>query len=78
MQQVPESLIVIGGGYIGIELGQTFAKFGSKVTILEGGDQILPGFEAELTRPVAKKLQENQVDIFTGPSPNGSSSSLTG
>ncbi|GIO70049.1 dihydrolipoyl dehydrogenase [Paenibacillus cookii] len=66
LQQVPESLIVIGGGYIGIELGQTFAKFGSKVTILEGGDQILPGFEAELTRPVAKKLQENQVDIFTG------------
>lgn len=66
LQQVPESLIVIGGGYIGIELGQTFAKFGSKVTVLEGADQILPGFEAELTRPVAKKLQEKQVDIYTG------------
>ncbi|MDR0267789.1 dihydrolipoyl dehydrogenase [Paenibacillus sp.] len=66
LKEVPESLIVIGGGYVGVELGQTFAKFGSKVTILEGADQILPGFEAELTRPIVRKLQENHVDIFTG------------
>ncbi|BFH62799.1 dihydrolipoyl dehydrogenase [Paenibacillus azoreducens] len=66
LNQVPESLIVIGGGYIGIELGQTFARFGSKVTILEGADQILPGFEADMTRPVVKKLEENHVDIYTG------------
>lgn len=65
LEQVPESLVVIGGGYIGIELGQTFAKFGSKVTILEGADQILPGFEAELIRPVVRKLQDNHCDIFT-------------
>lgn len=66
LERVPESLVVIGGGYIGIELGQTFAKFGSKVTILEGADQVLPGFEAELIRPVVRKLQDNnQCDIFT-------------
>jgi dihydrolipoamide dehydrogenase len=65
LEQVPESLVVIGGGYIGIELGQTFAKFGSKVTILEGADQVLPGFEAELIRPVVRKLQDNHCDIFT-------------
>lgn len=66
LERVPESLVVIGGGYIGIELGQTFAKFGSKVTILEGADQVLPGFEAELIRPVVRKLQDNNhCDIFT-------------
>ncbi|MCM3337824.1 dihydrolipoyl dehydrogenase [Paenibacillus sp. MER TA 81-3] len=66
LNQVPESLIVIGGGYIGIELGQTYAKFGSKVTILEGSNQILPGFEPDLIRPVVRKLQEKNVDIITG------------
>ncbi|WP_028544869.1 dihydrolipoyl dehydrogenase [Paenibacillus taiwanensis] len=65
LEQVPESLIVIGGGYIGVELSQTFAKFGTKVTILEGAEQILPGFEPELIRPVVRNLQHKQVDIFT-------------
>ncbi|TGV24481.1 FAD-dependent oxidoreductase, partial [Mesorhizobium sp. M00.F.Ca.ET.186.01.1.1] len=45
LEELPKSLLVIGGGYIGIELGQTFAKLGTKVTILEGSDSILPGFE---------------------------------
>lgn len=48
LQEVPSSLIVIGGGYIGVELGQMYAKFGTKVTILEGGAQVLPGFEGNL------------------------------
>ncbi|MCG7410231.1 dihydrolipoyl dehydrogenase [Paenibacillus sp. ACRRX] len=65
LDQVPDSLIVIGGGYIGVELSQTFAKFGTKVTILEGAEQILPGFESELIRPVVRKLQEKHVDIYT-------------
>ncbi len=42
LPEVPKSLVVIGGGYIGVELGQMFAKFGTKVTILEGSDSILP------------------------------------
>lgn len=65
LSEVPKSLVVIGGGYIGIELGQTFAKFGTKVTVLEGSDSILPGFEKEMSQPVARNLKKLEVDIVT-------------
>lgn len=65
LEEIPENLVVIGGGYIGIELGQTYAKFGSKVTILEGSDTILPGFEKELSRFVQRNLKKLNVDIVT-------------
>jgi dihydrolipoamide dehydrogenase len=64
LSEVPKSLIVIGGGYIGIELGQTFAKFGSKVTIVEGTDSILPLFDAQLSRLVGRNLKKYDVDVF--------------
>ncbi|WDM23576.1 dihydrolipoyl dehydrogenase [Paenibacillus polymyxa] len=66
LPEVPSSLIVIGGGYIGIELGQMYAKFGTKVTILEGGERVLPGFETDLVAPVVKQLKTDGVSIVTG------------
>ncbi|WP_238177974.1 dihydrolipoyl dehydrogenase [Paenibacillus contaminans] len=63
LQEIPGSLIVIGGGYIGIELGQTFSKFGAKVTILEGSERILPGFEQEMAQAVAKRLNKKGVTV---------------
>ena len=65
LDHVPERLVVVGGGYIGIELGQTFAKFGAKVTIVEGSDAILPTFDASMSRLVVRNLKANDVDIFT-------------
>jgi dihydrolipoamide dehydrogenase len=65
LKEIPKRLIVIGGGYIGIELGQTFAKLGSQVTVLEGADHILPGFEKALTQLVTKSLKRTKVDIHT-------------
>ncbi|MCL6516777.1 dihydrolipoyl dehydrogenase [Alicyclobacillus sp.] len=65
LDHVPESLVVVGGGYIGIELGQTYAKFGSKVTIVEGTGSILPTFDAQLTRMVVRNLKKYNVDIHT-------------
>jgi len=65
LPEVPESLIVIGGGYIGIELGQTYAKFGTKVTVLEGSDTVLPGFEKEMSQLVARNLKKLEVDVHT-------------
>jgi dihydrolipoamide dehydrogenase len=65
LSEIPKSMIVIGGGYIGTELGQTYAKFGTKVTILEGSPTILPGFETEFTRLVSRSLSKSQVDIIT-------------
>ncbi|HEY2493318.1 MAG TPA: dihydrolipoyl dehydrogenase [Paenibacillus sp.] len=64
--EVPTSLVVIGGGYIGVELGQMYAKFGTKVTILEGGEQVLPGFEADLAVPVVRQLKADGINIITG------------
>ncbi|NUU60679.1 dihydrolipoyl dehydrogenase [Paenibacillus agri] len=66
LSEIPQSLAIIGGGYIGVELGQMFAKFGTKVTILEGGGQVLPGFEAELAAPVIKQLRADGIQIITG------------
>jgi dihydrolipoamide dehydrogenase len=65
LDKVPESLIVVGGGYIGVELGQTFTKFGSKVTIVEGLGAILSVFDAQLTRLVEKNLKKYNTDIYT-------------
>lgn len=65
LPEIPKSLIVIGGGYIGIELGQTFAKLGTKVTVLEGSDSILPGFEKELSRFVGRNLKKVGVEVVT-------------
>ena len=65
LAEIPKSMIVIGGGYIGIELGQTYAKFGTKVTILEGTGAILPGFEPEMPRLVTRNLKKLGVDIVT-------------
>lgn len=65
LQEIPDSLVVIGGGYIGIELGQTFAKFGTKVTVLEGSDTILPGFEKEMSRFVSRNLKKLNVEVVT-------------
>lgn len=65
LNEIPKSMVVIGGGYIGIELGQTYAKLGTKVTILEGSDSILPGFEKELSRFVGRKLKKLGVEVCT-------------
>lgn len=65
LHEIPQSLVVIGGGYIGIELGQTYAKLGTHVTILEGSASILPGFEKEMSRLVERNLKKHKVDIYT-------------
>jgi dihydrolipoamide dehydrogenase len=62
---VPEQLVVVGGGYIGLELGTAFAKMGAKVTVVEAQARILPQYDAELTRPVSKRLQALGIDVMT-------------
>ena len=55
----------MGGGYIGLELGTAYAKFGAKVTILEGTDTILPGTDSMLTNVVKRHLKELGVTVIT-------------
>jgi dihydrolipoamide dehydrogenase len=68
---VPERLAVIGGGYIGLELGTAFAKLGAKVTIVEAQDRILPLYDAELTRPVSKRLRALGIEVLIGAKAKG-------
>jgi dihydrolipoamide dehydrogenase len=65
LPEIPKSLIVIGGGYIGAELGQMYSKFGTKVTIIEGLDTVLPGFDKDMTRLVAKNMAKTGIEIVT-------------
>ena len=53
MNEVPESLVIIGGGVVGIELGQAFMTFGSKVTVIEMMDRIVPAMDAKYLRTFA-------------------------
>lgn len=74
--KVPERLAVVGAGYIGLELGMAYAKLGSKVTVIEALDRILPIYDAELVRPVARRLKALDVDVLlstraAGPSDDG-------
>lgn len=69
----PKTLAVVGGGYIGLELGIAFAKMGSKVTVVEAMDRILPLYDKELTRPVSKRLKALGVDVRLGVKAKGQS-----
>jgi dihydrolipoamide dehydrogenase len=65
LQAVPDRLVVVGAGYIGLELGTAFAKLGGKVTVVEAEDRILPAYDAELARPVLRRLQALGVEVLT-------------
>lgn len=54
--EVPRELVVVGAGYIGLELGTAWRKLGAQVTVVEAQDRILPAYDAELVRPVAQSL----------------------
>ena len=56
MQDVPGKLLVVGGGIIGLEMATVYAALGSEVTVVEFMDQIIPGADADLVKPLAKRL----------------------
>ena len=56
LQELPKRLTVVGGGYIGLEIGTALAKLGAEVTVVEAADRILPQYDAELTKPVMARL----------------------
>lgn len=65
LTEVPEHLVVIGAGYIGLELGIAWRKLGAKVTFVEGGERILPIYDKELTRPIQQWLKKHDVEVIT-------------
>lgn len=65
LTEVPKSLVVVGGGYIGLELGTAFAKLGSSVTIVEAEKSLLPGMDTKVVRPVTTRLRDLGVTVLT-------------
>ncbi len=65
LASVPERMVVIGGGYIGLELGTVWAKLGARVTVLEMLEQLLPGFPRDIVSLVARKLRKLGVQVHT-------------
>jgi len=62
--EVPEHLLVMGGGYIGLEFGQMFRRFGSRVTVVQRGKQLLAGEDEDIAEAVAAILREDGIEVF--------------
>ncbi|MFN4287921.1 MAG: dihydrolipoyl dehydrogenase [Brevundimonas sp.] len=66
LDKVPGRLVVVGGGYIGLELGIAYRKLGAEVTVVEMAERILPLYDRALTDPVAKWMQKHGVELLLG------------
>jgi len=63
-KSVPKRLVVVGGGYIGLELGIAYRKLGAEVSVVEAQYRILPAYDAELTQPVHEALKQLGVKLY--------------
>ncbi|TXI93022.1 MAG: dihydrolipoyl dehydrogenase [Burkholderiaceae bacterium] len=70
-KQIPKKLVVVGGGYIGLELGITYRKLGSEVAVVEAMDRILPAYDEELTKVVRTSLKQLGIEVHLGLSVQG-------
>src|SRR6202158_1098841 len=64
LDAVPEHLLVVGGGYIGLEFGQMFRRFGSRVTVVQSGPQLLSGEDPDIADAVLKILRDEGIDVI--------------
>ena len=65
-QALPERLVVVGAGYIGLELGTVYRKLGSEVTLVEALERVLPAYDEDLVKPVAASLRRLGVQLHLG------------
>ncbi|KTT43725.1 dihydrolipoamide dehydrogenase [Pseudomonas oryzihabitans] len=61
--EIPEQLVVVGAGYIGLELGIAYRKLGAKVAVVEAQSRLLPGYDAELTAPLRQRLERLGIEL---------------
>jgi pyruvate/2-oxoglutarate dehydrogenase complex dihydrolipoamide dehydrogenase (E3) component len=64
LEAVPQHLLVVGGGYIGLEFGQMFRRFGSRVTIVQSGAQLLSGEDPDVAEAVQKILRDEGIEVI--------------
>ena len=63
---IPKKLVVVGAGYIGLELGTAYRKLGAEVTVVEAAERLLPAYDAELTKPVGAALKRLGIELRLG------------
>jgi pyruvate/2-oxoglutarate dehydrogenase complex dihydrolipoamide dehydrogenase (E3) component len=66
LRRIPERLLILGGGYVGLEFAHMFAAFGSRVTVLERGPHLLPREDRDIADALAGYLREDGVELITG------------
>ena len=66
LAHLPSNLIVLGGGYVGVELAQAFQRFGSRVTIVQRGPQLLPREDADVARTVQEIFEQDGIEVILG------------
>ncbi|MCE5243991.1 MAG: dihydrolipoyl dehydrogenase [Desulfobacteraceae bacterium] len=66
LPDVPEKLLVVGGGYVGVELGSVYASLGSRVTMVEAGGRLMAGADQDLVQPLLRRLDELFESIHVG------------
>ena len=71
LSEVPKRVVVIGGGYIGLELGQMLNKVGSEVTVVEMADDIMPGFDPDVVKLLGRKLKKSKITVLRKTRANG-------
>lgn len=64
LQDIPEKLLVVGGGYVGLEMGMVYASLGSEVTLVEMTDRLMPNADADLVRPLARTVKELFAGVY--------------
>ena len=78
LKKVPETMVVIGGGVIGLELGSVWRRLGAQVTVVEYLDQILPGMDGDVRKEAAKIFKKQGFEIRTSTKVTGAKASKTG
>ncbi len=78
LKDIPDRLLVIGGGIIGLEMGCVYAGLGSRVTVVELSEGLMPGCDRDLVRPLEKRLKKQFENIFLGAKVTGISSEANG
>ena len=78
LAEVPGSLLVVGGGIIGLEMATVYAALGSKVTVVEFMDQLMPGADKDLVKPLADRLKKQGVEVHLKTKASGVSADAKG
>jgi pyruvate/2-oxoglutarate dehydrogenase complex dihydrolipoamide dehydrogenase (E3) component len=78
LEELPDHLIVVGGGYIGLEFGQMFRRFGSKVTVIQRGPTLLSREDPDIAEEVAKILTEDGINLLLNSEPVRAGKDSTG